>query len=356
MLRRCGLLCIVLTCCSLAAAAQHPAPAPKAPRTPAAPHPATISLDVLVTDPAGNPVTGLSQKDFTVLDNGTPAPIASFAAYDASTTAPPESVVVLIDDVNTDSIDLMYAWKQIGKFLTMHGGQLPAPVSLMLLTDSNLKRLAEPSQDGNLLQSEMRQMPGLIQALPQGDANNAADRMAISLKALMVLGVLEARIPGRKLVIWVSPGWWMFDSPGVIEWNEQQKSIFQSIIVTSQVLRAARITLDSVDPLGSDNADALHTYLWKTYLTPVTKWQQARPADLALQVLAAHSGGRVLWGNNRIAEELDACLEDARAWYTVTVPVPSDAILNSWRSVEVRVDRPEATVRTQNGYYAVPAR
>ncbi|MGA7884588.1 MAG: VWA domain-containing protein [Acidobacteriaceae bacterium] len=352
MLKRWGVLWIALACCSLMTAAQQSTTDHPAARTPAA----TISFDVLVTDPSGNPVTGLQEKDFTVLDNGSPAPIQSFAAYDSSTAGPPESVIVLIDDVNTDSVDLMYAWKQIGEFLTMHGGHLPAPVSLLLLTDSNLKRLAGPSQDGALLKSEMGKMPGMIQALPQGDRNNAADRMEISLKALMVLGAIEARKPGRKLVIWIGPGWWMFDNGSVLEWNEQQKSIFQTIMVTSQVLRAVHITIDSVDPLGSDKADAMHTYLWKSHLKPVTKWQEAKPADLALQVLAAQSGGRMVWGSNNVAEELDACLEDARAWYTVTVPVPSDAALNSWQGVEVNVDRPGAKVRTQNGYYAVPAK
>ena len=37
-----------------------------------------IKLDVLVIDDAGQPVAGLEQKDFTLLDNKKPRPILSF--------------------------------------------------------------------------------------------------------------------------------------------------------------------------------------------------------------------------------------------------------------------------------------
>lgn len=356
MLRRREILWLALVCCSLMTAAQQAGTKQTQAKSLTHPRPATMTFDVTVTDKSGMAVTGLKEEDFTVLDNGNAAPIQSFNAYDAAAAAPPESVIVVIDDVNTDHTDLTYARQQLSKFLTMDGGHLPAPVSLLLLTDQRLKRIAPPSQDGNQLNSALANLQGLIRIMPQGDRNNAADRMDISMRALMVLGAIESKNPGRKLVIWISPGWWMFDNPAIVEWNEQQKSIFQTIVVTSQVLRAARITLDSVDPMGSSAANALHTYLWKSYLKPVTVWQKAQPADLALQVLAAQSGGRVVWGDNNIAEELQECVQDARAWYTLTFPVPSDAVLNSWQSVEVKVNDPGAQVRTQNGYYAVPAR
>jgi hypothetical protein len=39
-------------------------------------------LDVVVTDDAGQPVAGLEQKDFKLLDNKKPRPILSFRAVD----------------------------------------------------------------------------------------------------------------------------------------------------------------------------------------------------------------------------------------------------------------------------------
>jgi hypothetical protein len=37
-----------------------------------------VTVDVVVTDKAGNPVSGLTKDDFTVLDEGRPQPISSF--------------------------------------------------------------------------------------------------------------------------------------------------------------------------------------------------------------------------------------------------------------------------------------
>ena len=37
-----------------------------------------VTVDVVVTDKAGNPVSGLTKEDFTVLDEGRPQPISSF--------------------------------------------------------------------------------------------------------------------------------------------------------------------------------------------------------------------------------------------------------------------------------------
>jgi len=37
-----------------------------------------VTVDVVVTDKAGNPITGLAREDFTVLDEGTPQALVNF--------------------------------------------------------------------------------------------------------------------------------------------------------------------------------------------------------------------------------------------------------------------------------------
>src|ERR1700679_4016263 len=59
-----------------------------------------ITLDVVVTDKSGKPVGGLQQQDFTLLDNKQPQKILVFQA--ATTTDPPVSVVLVVDEVNTN--------------------------------------------------------------------------------------------------------------------------------------------------------------------------------------------------------------------------------------------------------------
>src|SRR5580693_4090536 len=93
---------------SITLTAQQPAPpAPNAPRTliprtsqqredvyRAAHH---IVLNVSVTNASGKPVPGLTQEDFTLLDNGQGQKIASFQAVEAGTVETPVRVVLMLD-------------------------------------------------------------------------------------------------------------------------------------------------------------------------------------------------------------------------------------------------------------------
>jgi hypothetical protein len=119
-------------------------------------------------------------------------------------------------------------------------------------------------------------------------------------------------------------------------------------------MRNADITLDAVDPRGTNDAGSLYEFLWESYLKPVTRPGQSQPGNLSLQVLAAHSGGRILQGSNDVTGEIAACAEDASAWYTVTFDPSRADKPDTWHSVQVKVDKPGETVRTQSGYYAQP--
>ena len=51
-----------------------------------------IQVDVSVLAKDGHPVRGLTQSDFTILEDGRPRPVASFAAVDIAPPAPPPAV------------------------------------------------------------------------------------------------------------------------------------------------------------------------------------------------------------------------------------------------------------------------
>ena len=72
-----------------------------------------IYLDVVVTPEAGSPVSGLPQRDFTILDNGTPQTIASFEALDSRKTR--IEVVVVLDAVNVGSREAAITREEIEK-------------------------------------------------------------------------------------------------------------------------------------------------------------------------------------------------------------------------------------------------
>src|ERR1700690_3754582 len=59
-----------------------------------------IRLEVVVNDKSGKPVSGLEQKDFTVVDNKQPEKILSFEAVTGATAdSEPVEVVLVVDSV-----------------------------------------------------------------------------------------------------------------------------------------------------------------------------------------------------------------------------------------------------------------
>jgi VWFA-related protein len=312
-----------------------------------------IQLDVIVNDKSGNAVTGLQQQDFTILDNKQPQKILSFEA------AGPESdveVVMVLDAVNTSFTHVAYAREQIDTFLKQDGGRLARPVSIGIFTDtSGLEIQPTPSRDGNVLATFLDQREtGLRTSKRSQGYYGAADRIQLSLNAVKQLAAFEKQRPGRKLVIWLSPGWALLSGPRMQYTAKDQQSIFSTIVDISTQLRQARITLYAVDPLGTADAAGLRTVYWENFLKPVKSPRQTQYGNLGLQVFATHTGGRVLYGNNDIAAEIKRCTRDANAYYVLTFDAtPADGP-QYYNAIEVNLSQPQLKAQTLSGFYAQP--
>jgi len=68
----------------------------------------------------------------------------------------------------------------------------------------------------------------------------------------------------------------------------------------STLLREARITLYSIDPLGTSDIGGA-TFYWKEFIKGVSKPSQMQAANLALPVLATQSGGIAFNSNNDVS-------------------------------------------------------
>ena len=78
-------------------------------------------------------------------------------------------------------------------------------------------------------------------------------------ETLQELAVREASRPGRKIILWVSPGWPLLSGPNIELTTKQQENLFAHIVSLSTILREGRITLYSVDPLGTADAASSRT-------------------------------------------------------------------------------------------------
>jgi VWFA-related protein len=356
MLNRWCSSCLVLALCASSALAQKPLDVPPVAATPPSPTSGPITFDVVVTDKAGNPIRGLKQEDFTLLDNKQSATIRSFQAHDIETPHnDPQALFLLIDDVSGNFNIVSVVRTQIESFLHSNGGHLPIPVGIMMLTDKGLEEITPVSNDGNTLATVLHQKDGQLHEIPRAAGfYGAEERVDISLRGLSSLGTYLGKAEGRKLVVWIGPSWPIFDNPNLIISSQQQRNLFSAIVDLSSALRETGVTIYSVDPLGPADAASTRNFLWESFTKPVTRPNQAQPGNLALQVFATHSGGTVESGSNDIAGEIKKCARDAKAWYSLSFDAQKPDAPNTWHNVDVKVDKPGLKVRTDNGYYAQP--
>ena len=129
---------------------------------------------------------------------------------------------------------------------------------------------------------------------------------------------------------------------------------FRSVVALSDGLQKARITLYSVDPLGTADAVGVRTSYYKDFLKGVRAARQVQAGNLALQVLADQSGGRVLNSSNDVAGEIATCIADATAFYVLSFDGVEGDGPNEYHMLEVKIDKPGLTARTRSGYYAQP--
>ena len=126
------------------------------------------------------------------------------------------------------------------------------------------------------------------------------------MTALQELAGREAARPGRKIILWVSPGWPLLSGPHIDLNFKQQQQIFANIVGLSTQLRQGRVTLYSIDPLGASEGVGRDFY-YQSFLKGVSKPSQATFGDLGLQVIATQTGGLALNASNDVASLLHTC-------------------------------------------------
>lgn len=311
-----------------------------------------VTLNVVVTNSSNAPVTSLQKQDFTVLDNKRPQAITSFESPSSDQNT---QVVIVLDAVNIGFTRLAFAREQLDKFLRSENGRLAHPVSLAIFTDSGFGIQPESSQDGNALADYLdKSNIGLRSNTRSQGFYGASDRSQMSIRALQELADFESKRPGRKVVVWISPGWPLLTGPRIEISHKQALDIFNTIVKLSADLERAGVTLYSVDPLGTTQGIGSEFY-WEQFTKPITAPNQVQLGNLALQVFAVHSGGRVLLANNDVAALIEQAVRNAGESYRLTyeAPEPGDKP-NEFHAIEIKLDQPHLKAYTINGYYARP--
>ena len=278
-----GLVLAVLTAGSLSAAPQFTSGVN------------VVEVYAAVTDAQGNPVTGLRQEDFSVLEDGRAQTVSAFAEGDF-----PLSIAVALD-----------------RSFSMGAKQLPVAVSA-----------------ARTFLGELR---------PQDES------MIVGIGSeIEVLAPLSSDRPGQQRILSAVKPW---GTTGLHD------AIIESIdaIQTSKGRRALVLLSDGSDRYSKASAAAALERARRSdvMIYPVAMGRE-RPALFA--ELASVTGGRSF--HPRDAAQLNAAMKtianELRHQYLLGY-TPSRAIAGGeeqWRAITVRVDRPGVSVRARDGYLA----
>ena len=370
-----------------AAIAQHPPVLAVRPVTD--PQTGFIKLDIVVTDKSGKSVAGLSPKNFTVLDNGQPAKILSFAAFDGNSVQPepPVEVILVLDTISLPDRLATYEKDETKRFLRQNGGKLAFATSIFWLSDTGLGMIAKPSSDGNLLADEMAENKPLAMARrtlqkQRGESlNSLAFEDPPGLTALNALGEIatyERQRPGRKLMLWVGPGWGTGSGKQFFSRMDREQ-LFNAIDWFSTLMRETRLVLYSFSvgeadefTLSMDASIVPPAALYQGYLKGVGSDREARIDNLDRKVLAVQSGGRVLEPADDLrsdimhtglterkpdfdlVSQMNGCVADGATFYSLTFdPAPTEHT-DQYHDLQIEIDKSGLTAHTTTGYYDQP--
>ena len=324
-----------------------------------------INLDVVVTDNSGKQISGLRFNDFSLLDNHQPQKILSFRSLDGVSAKPDPAVeVILVVDTIKMPFDLAaFEREEVERFLRRSGGHLAQPVSVFGLSDIGFWTLAQPSGDGNALAAEIASDRLVFirrrQLLGNGtgefvDSDNEDPPGLKALKALGDIATAERRKPGKKLLLWVGPGWGVGSARDFEpkKTRDPKQDTFDTIYWFSNLLREARISLFSFTVGQTDPETRSDLYL--RFISGVESAQEASVKNLDRKVLAVQSGGRVLGPGNDLVSQIDGCIQEARTFYTLSFDPSHADHPAEYHNLQLQVGLTGLTVRTNTGYYDQP--
>ena len=345
-----------------------------------------ILLNVQVTDSSGHSVNGLNASNFTLKIDNSPQAITSFRAIEDGGTTAHARAFFVIDKLNNSARDLGQVHKAI-KALAGSRQSLPLPTSLLVVTEggtevssasrnaeelaAKLERatkgfhLSDCTEDWNnaALGTEVATMGSLDNVNRTKNREAAADKIGsclnmkywLSFTALLGFAHQQRDVPGRAIVIWIGPGWPILSgrefSP---EMPYVRESFFRNLVNASTELREAQVTLEAVSwpalsPISKLNYSDLDTLVRET---PTAAQASAR--SVAMPVLAHDSGGQVHMREKNLTQGMAKCLADANSYYVLGFDAAPATTPDEYRAIQITIDKPGVTVRTNTGYYAQP--
>lgn len=270
-----------------------------------------VSLSVTVTDPSGRYVGDLSASDFTVLEDGRLQDVVFFAHAGTSL-----AVSLLIDGSASMKQHLPLAQKAASEFVA---GLRPGDTAQIIEFDSRVRVVQSFTGDRGALEQA-------IWGVQAGGSTSLYNAVYIAIRQLEALHLPDGEQLRRKVVVVLSDG---RDTSSLIGFDELLDVVKRS----HSVIFPIGLGLNAPGPL-------------------MARAEQ----EFELRRLAQDTGGRLLAAKdaaslsnvyNQIADELTS--QYVLGYLSSNAQRP-----NGWRSIAVRLGRPNLQARTRPGYYLAP--
>jgi VWFA-related protein len=333
-------------------------------------------LNVKVTGASGEPLLGLKQSDFTLLDNGRPRTIASLRFIKHGTRLAHPHVLLALDAMNRSARELSQDIKGVRAFLGLGSEPLATQTSIALLTGSGLT-VGDASQDRAILLQQLDDMAheakparceDLVGApiIPSDIWKNLStiqnrssqgpaclnQKFTGSVTSLENLARKEEDTYGRVVVIWIGPGWpQLVGKPFLPDTPQIKDNFFEHLVILTTAMRVGQVTLDSVSALPGKFAAREPD---NPFFDGVPDASNMSSQGLSLASLVHQSGGQIQDDGQGIPVAIDNCMKDAENFYVLSFDFPASANPHEFHSLQIKVNRPEAIVRTNTVYYAEP--
>jgi len=372
-----------------------------------------VIVDVTVTDGRGDPVRGLKQSDFRVIEGKTPQTIRNFeehigvavnsptaeqaklepGVFTNATTTPgnPEVNVLLLDMLNTPMQDQSFVRGQLLKYLASAkpGTRIAIfglTTRLLMLqpftTDTEALRRAIDRSHPNAsttmtekvggkediaaslaadLSAQLAVSPQMAYALAEFDATEKNLDQSLSaqytLRALNQLARYLAGVPGRKNLIWFSEAFPIDFQPrmslpgGGTALNPfaGAASWDSEYRETLNLLARSRIAVYPIDARGLVPSPALQASF--------SRGQGGFSKEIfeshsTMFDLADQTGGKAFVNTNGLAQAVETVVDAASNYYTLSY-APTDANAHGeYRGIRVQLDGGNYKLAYRRGYYA----
>jgi len=369
-----------------------------------------VQLDVSVLDKNRQPVRGLTQQDFTILEDGKPQPVVGFATFDVDSAAAPVTgwmrdvppdvatnafkesrlFVIVMDDALIPQ-DPAFARDAKKIAMSIIDKLSPNDLTAVVFTGDNRKTQDFTSDKTKLRAAFDKFNPGLAgygfglesierppapvtdpNATPVATVNPDSGFYKGSIRTLTNVADYLIAVPNRrKAVFWVSPG-----VPLDMHETGPKKAgqtiagtsiaipISDTVIMrdlakdTEEIFRRAQlanVTIYPIDPtgLGGMRGFLLNRLPGIDYPGPMNRKASAQTDFLA--EAAAATGGRTVMNTNDFDPGIRDVFAENDSYYLVGFEPLNAAADGKLRRIEVKVNRPDVEVRTRSSYYAPEA-